>query len=142
MTGDADPAMAALGRQALAASGIAVLLVLGSYIAGYRRHRVLMVEGGATPRRQWRWPGAVFDRLMPDARQQAVTVFLMKTLSGSAHHRVILMGYGGFGVAILLSGMIGMGEFVKAGHVVAARFVWAHVILLVFLLIGVRHLFS
>ena len=65
----------------------------------------------------------IFDRLVPDARQQAITVFLAKTLSGSSHHRVILMGYGGFGVAILLSGMIGMREFVKADHVVAARFV-------------------
>ena len=48
MTGDPDPAMAALARQAMAAFGIAVLLVLGSYMVSYRRHRALLVEGAAT----------------------------------------------------------------------------------------------
>jgi hypothetical protein len=80
--------------------------------------------------------------MIPDPRQQGVIVFLAKTLSGSGQHRMILMGYGGFGLAILLSGMIGMREIVEPGKVVAARFIYAHVILLVFLLIGVRHLFS
>ena len=84
----------------------------------------------------------IFDWLMPDTRQQAITVFLTKTLAGSSQHRMVLMAYGGFGLAILLSGMIGMRDLVKPERVVAARFVYAHVILLVFLLIGVRHLFS
>ena len=38
--------------------------------------------------------------------------------------------------------MIGMREMVEPARVVAANFVYAHVILLVFLLMGVRHLFS
>ncbi len=75
-------------------------------------------------------------------RQQAVIAFLAKTLAGSAHHRMILMGYGGFGLALFLSGSIGMRELVDPDRLIAANFVYAHVILLVFLLMGVRHLFS
>ncbi|MCU1238075.1 MAG: hypothetical protein JWP63_6042 [Candidatus Solibacter sp.] len=142
MSGDPDPAMQMLARRALAGLAIAILVALASYAISYRRHRTLLVEGSTPGRRQWVWTGTLFDRLMPDARQQAITVFLTKTLAGSSQHRTILMAYGGFGVAILLSGLIGMRELVKPDRVVAARFVYAHVILLVFLLIGVRHLFS
>ena len=55
---------------------------------------------------------------------------------------MILMGYGGFGLAVFLSGMIGVRDVVDPAMAVAANFVYAHVILLVFLLIGVGHLFS
>ena len=142
MLGDPDPAMQALAHRATTAFGVAMALVLLTYMVSYRRHRALLVEGAATERKHRRWTGAIFDRLMPDTRQQAITVFLAKTLAGSSQHRVILMGYGGFGLAILLSGMISMREVVKPDRVLAARFVYAHVILLVFLLIGVRHLFQ
>ena len=142
MAGDTDPGMLALAREAIWALGIAVALVLATYLVSYRRHRALLVEGATPARRPRRWTGALFDWVMPDARQQAITVFLAKTLAGSIQHRMILMGYGGFGIAILLSGMIGMRELVKPDRVTAARFVYTHVILLVFLLIGVRHLFS
>uniref|UniRef100_Q01YP6 Uncharacterized protein n=1 Tax=Solibacter usitatus (strain Ellin6076) TaxID=234267 RepID=Q01YP6_SOLUE len=142
LSGDPDPAMSLLAGRALTGLAVAIVVVLASYMASYRRHRTLLVEGAAPSRRHWRWPGLVFDRLMPDARQQAITIFIARTLAGSSQHRMILMGYGGFGIAILLSGLIGMRDFVKPDHVVAARFVYAHVILLIFLLIGVRHLFS
>jgi hypothetical protein len=142
LTGDPDPSMRSLSHQAVAALAFAVALVLATYLASYRRHRALLVEGVTLPGRNWRWSGIAFDWLIPDPRQQGVIVFLTKTLSGSGQHRMILMGYGGFGLAILLSGMIGMREIVEPSKVVAARFVYAHVILLVFLLIGVRHLFS
>ena len=88
------------------------------------------------------WHGVVFDWLIPSPRRQAVVVFLAKTLAGSAQHRMILMGYGGFGLAVFLSGMIGMRDMVESARVVAANFVYAHLILLTFLLPGVRHLFS
>ncbi len=142
MAGDTDPAMAALARWAQAALGMAIFLALGSYLISYRRHRALLVEGASLPRRHWRWPGMIFDWVVPDVRQQAITVFVTKTLASSSQHRMVLMGYGGFGTAILLSGMIGMSNFMKPERVTASRFVYAHVILLVFLVIGVRHLFS
>jgi hypothetical protein len=54
----------------------------------------------------------------------------------------MLMGYGGFGFAILLSGLLGMQAAVSGPTRAAACFVYAHVILLTFLLIGLRHLFT
>jgi hypothetical protein len=121
---------------------MAVALVLLTYTVSYKRHRTLLVEGVSAPGKTRRWPGVVFDWLIPDPRQQAVIAFLAKTLAGSSQHRMILMGYGGFGLAIFLSGLIGMRDMVGPARVVAADFVYAHTILLVFLLIGVRHLFS
>ncbi len=142
LSGDPDPAMQALAHRALAALAMAVVLVLLTYTVSYRRHRALLMEGVPAPRKNRRWRGAVFDWLIPDPRRQAVIVFLARTLGGSSQHRTILMGYGGFGLAIFLSGTIGMRDMVEPARVVAADFVYAHTILLVFLLIGVRHLFS
>jgi hypothetical protein len=142
MSGDLDPAMQALGHRALNALAMAVALVLLTYTVSYKRHRTLLVEGVSAPGKSRRWPGAVFDWLIPDPRQQAVIAFLTKTLSGSSQHRMILMGYAGFGLAILLSGMTGMRELVDPARAASAGFIYGHVILMVFLLIGVRHLFS
>src|SRR5260370_20266986 len=83
-----------------------------------------------------RWPGVVFDWLIPDPRQQAVIAFLAKTLAGSSQHRMILMGFAGFGLAIFLSGLIGMQDMVRRARVLAADVVYAHTILPVFLLIS------
>jgi hypothetical protein len=142
MSGDPDPAMQALAHRALTALGMAVVLVLVTYTISYRRHRALLVEGVSAPGKSRRWTGAVFDWLVPDPRRQAVIVFLAKTLAGSGQHRTVLMGYGGFGLAVFLSGTIGMRSVVEPARVAAADFVYGHVILLVYLLIGVRHLFS
>src|SRR5260370_34668554 len=72
-----------------------------------------------------RWPGVVFDWLIPDPRQQAVIAFLAKTLAGSSQHRMILMGYAGFGLAIFLSGLIGMRDIVGRVRGVASEIVLA-----------------
>jgi hypothetical protein len=142
LSGDPDPAMQALAHRALTALEMAVALVLLTYLISYRRHRALLVEGVAAPGKNRRWHGVVFDWMIPDPRRQAVMVFLTKTLSGSGPHRMILMGYGGFGLAVFLSGLIGMRGVMEPARVAVADFVYAHVILMVFLLIGVRHLFS
>ena len=140
--GICDPSMPALASRAKVGLAAAVMLVLAAYTVSYRRHRALMMEGVSATKREHRWWGAIFDYLVRDPREQAVVVFLAKGIAGNGPHRMILMGYGGFGAAILLSGMIGMMGLVDRTHVVAARFVYGHVILLTFLLIGLRHLFS
>ena len=142
LSGDPDPGMQTLARRALNALAIALGLVLASYLASYRRHRALMMEGTAASGQSRSWPGVTFDWLVPNPRQQAVISFLARTLAGSGQHRMILMAYGGFGLAILLSGMIGLDALVGSDRLAAACFVYAHVILLVFLLIGLRHLFA
>jgi len=142
LSGDPDPEMHVLSHRALVALAASVAVVLGAYVVSYRRHRPLTMEGVSSARKERRWHGAVLDLVLPDPRQQAIVVFLAKGFASDGPHRMILMGYGGFGLAVLLSGMIGMLNLVDAARVVAARFVYAHVILLTFLLIGLRHLFS
>ncbi len=142
LMGDRDAAMQALSRRAEAALLMVVLLASATYVISYGRHRALLVEGVAAQPRQRPWIGGLFDWLVRDPRQQAVMVFMTKTLAGSSQHRMILMGYAGFGVAILLSGLIGIGSVVAPAKVTAACFIYAHTTLLVFLLIGLRHLFS
>jgi hypothetical protein len=143
LLGDPDPMMAALAQRAETGLAIAVALSLICYVAGYRRHRKLLVESGlGSSSCDRKWTGALLEWLVPNPRQQAILVFMTKTLARSSQHRMILMGYGGFGLAILLSGIIGMRETVAEPNRTAACFVYAHVILLTFLLIGLRHLFT
>jgi hypothetical protein len=142
MAHDPDPAMHAAAHRALVALLTAVVVVLAAYTLSYRRHRALTMEGVNSVRNGRPWRGVIFDWLVPDPREQAVMVFLAKGFVSNGPHRMILMGYGGFGLAILLSGTIGMVTLVDPTRVMAARFVYAHVILLTFLLIGLRHLFS
>jgi hypothetical protein len=55
---------------------------------------------------------------------------------------MILMGYGGVTFAILLSGLLGMENLVGREGAAASGFIYFHVVALLFLLIGARHLFS
>ena len=140
--GDPDPAMQVLAHRAWMALEIALALALLTYLISYRRHRELLVEGLTKPSRDRRWAGALLRLLVPDPRQQAITVFMVKTLARSSRHRMILMGYCGFGFAILMSGILGVRSAVAPDRVAAATFIYAHVVFLAFLLIGLRHLFA
>ncbi len=143
LLGDPDPVMGALAHRAASAFAIVLVLAVMCYVVSYQRHRKLMVEGAAgSSGRERKWTGALLEWLVPNPRQQAILVFMTKTLARSSQHRTLLMGYGGFGVAILISGILGMQEAVARPHRTAACFVYAHVILLTFLLIGLRHLFA
>jgi hypothetical protein len=143
LLGDPDPVMAALAQRAQAALAIALALAVACYLISYQRHRKLMVEGATgSSSGDRKWTGMLLEWLVPNPRQQAILVFMAKTLARSSQHRTILMGYGGFGLAILISGILGMQEAVSRPNRTAACFVYAHVILLTFLLIGLRHLFT
>ena len=149
LSGDPAPEMHTLAREALFGLAAAVILMLAAYTVSYRRHRALTIaltmEGLSTARKERHWRGAIVDWvdwLVPDPRQQAVVVFLAKGFASNGPHRMILMGYSGFGLAVLLSGTIGMLNLVDPARLVAARFVYAHVTLVLFLLAGLRHLFS
>jgi len=141
--GDPDAVMAALAGRARAALALAAVFSVVCYAISYGRHRRLTMEGsGRTARRDRKWPGAILELLVPNPRQQAILVFMAKTLARSSQHRMILMGYGGLGLAILLTGIMGLERGMAVDHGAAACFVYAHVILLTFLLIGMRHLFA
>jgi hypothetical protein len=142
MLGDPDSGIHALADRALLALVISILLSVLTYAASYQRHRATLVEGTvSSPRKQHR-DFHVLDWLFPNPRQLAVVAFTLKTLVGSTQHRMILTAYGGFGLAVFLSGMVGLREVVGQAKLYAAIFIYAHVVMLAFLLVGLRHLFS
>lgn len=140
-SGDPDPAMRALGDRAIIGLLAATTLALLTYLVSYQRHRALLLESPAGPARD-RHPSLILGRLLPDTRQQGVVVFMLQTLTRSSHHRMIVMGYGGVAFASVLSGLLGLGSFVTRDRVVTGGFLYFHLIGLLFLLIGARHLFS
>jgi hypothetical protein len=142
LSGDPDPFMHVLADRAEASLAIAVVLALSTYLIGYHRHRTWTMEGLGR-RARGRLSGSMLPGwLMPDPRQQAVAGFMIQTLARSSHHRMILMGYGGLGLAALLTGLIGMIGVVERERLVAAGFLYFHIVSLLVLLIGGRHLFS
>lgn len=141
LSGDPEPTMRMLAHRAEAALAIAISLALLTYLVSYHRHRALLVEGIAG-RAKDRWGSALPGWLVPDPRELAVVVFMTQTLASSSYHRMILMGYGGLGFAVLITGLIGMRHVVDSARVAAAGFVYYHILALLFLLIGARHLFS
>jgi hypothetical protein len=142
MLGDPDPGMRQLAQRAIGALCISFVSTLIAYLVSYRRHRKLLVEGTSSPARNRPRAGLLLDWLIPDPRQQAVIVFISKTFAGSSQHRTILMGYSGFGLAVLLTGILGMRSVLESVRFVPACFLYAHIVLVVFILLGLRHLFS
>jgi hypothetical protein len=125
LSGDPDPLMRTLANYATSGLHIAIWATILAYLLSYRRHQILMMEGVTAPRRDRRWRTAIFDRFVPDSRQKAIVFFLWKGLTTDGPHRMILMGYLGFALALVLTGTVD-----------------ARITLLTFLFIGLRHLFS
>jgi hypothetical protein len=142
MMGDPDPGMNILAHRAVLALVISVLLSVLTYARSYHRHRAMLLEGVVASPRKQRWNLPLLDWLFPDPRQQAVIAFMLKTLTQSSQHRMILTAYGGFGLAVLLTGMVGLGAVVGKTKLDTAICVYAHVVMLAFMLVGLRHLFS
>jgi hypothetical protein len=142
LAGDPDPAMRALAHWAEASLAIAVVLAFSTYLVSYRHHRTLLMEGISGQWTHKRSGGKLLEYLSPDPRQQAVVGFMMRTLARSRHHRMVLMGYAGLGFALLLTGLTGDAGSVEPSRAAAAGFVYYHILAIVFLVIGARHLFS
>jgi hypothetical protein len=142
MLGDPDPGMHKLAARAVAGLMISIVLSLFTYAVAYHRHRAMLMEGVVVPPKKRSRDLRLLDWLFPDPRQQAVIGFMLKTLAGSSQHRMILTAYGGFGLAVLLSGIVGLGAVVGQAKLPAAIFIYTHVVMLAFLLAGFRHLFS
>jgi hypothetical protein len=140
--GDRDPYFAQLTGKALLGFAIAVLTALVTYLISYRRHRELAMEGLPRPAAPGKLGGRLLDLLIPDPQQQGVILFMAKTLARSSQHRIVLMGYFGFSFAIVLTGIAGMPAVTKSDRVILTSFAYAHLVLLLFLLAGLRHVFA
>jgi hypothetical protein len=131
-----------LASRALTACGVVLAAAMVSYLLSYRRHRELLMEGAAGTRKERTLAAHVLHWWMPNPRRQAVFVFLGKTLARSSQHRMVLMGYIGVAFAMSVSGIIGARTMVRPGQYLVAAFSYAHMVALVFLTIGLRHLFA
>jgi hypothetical protein len=139
---DRDPQFGPLAVRGVLALVCAIGTAMAACLISYARHRRMVMEGAKERNIGSRLGPAILDRLVPDPRQQAVLSFMWKTLARSSQHRVLLMGYGGFGLALTLSGIFGIGAMVPAAQVLTASFVYAHTVMLIFVLLGLRHLFA
>ena len=142
ISGDPDPQMRMLAYRAVTALLVSILLTLATYVVSYHRHRAILLEGPFESKSSWRWLLAFSSWLVPQPRRKAVVVFMMKTLAASSQHRTILTGYIGFGIAVLLSGLLGIKNVVQPSKVISASFIYGHVVVMIFLLVGCRHLFA
>lgn len=142
MLGDPDPGMHVLAGRAVTGLMVSIVLSLFTYAVAYHRHRAMLIEGVAVSPKKRDRDLRLLGWLFPDPRQHAVIGFMLKTLAGSSQHRMILTAYGGFGLAVLLSGIVGLGAVVGQAKLPAAAFIYVHVVMLAFLVVGLRHLFS
>ena len=138
--GDSDPQMWAMAHWALAGLLGSMFLTLITYFLAYRRSAALEDVAQAKPR--IRRQSGLLELLSSKPRQAGVCAFIGKTLASSSHHRMILMGYLGLGGAILVTGVVGIWSMVQPGRLIAADFIYAHLLMVIFMLIGFRHLFS
>jgi hypothetical protein len=142
MLGDRDPEMQVLAAKAVEALTVSILLSFLSYAVSYHRHRTVLIEGPSVSPTKRRRDLHLLDWLFPDPCQQAVIQFMLKTLAGSNQHRMILTAYAGSGFAVLLTAMVGLGTFIGDAKLHVTMFVYSHVVMLAFLLAGLRHVFS
>jgi hypothetical protein len=101
-----------------------------------------MVEGEVGSRRDRRCRAKLLDWVLRDPRKEAIVDFMAKGLMHSSYHRTIVMGYGGFGLAVFLTVCVAIARFLEPNRALAASFLYYHIIALTILLIGTRHLFS
>jgi predicted permease len=137
MSGSRDAFFQAMARRAIGATLGSLVFAAAVYLAAYARHRKLLLEAQdmAAPRRlrRWNWVGL----LAREPRRQAILYFLATVLSRSRLHRLVMMAYGGAGLAIMANSAFLAG---KAGTLAFIALYWPIGFSMV-LLAGVRHAF-
>ncbi len=140
--GDHDAYFGQLAQRALIGFGAAFAIATASYLMSYGRHRELAVEGLPPASAPGKIGGWLLDIFVPNPRQQGVVVFMAKTLERSAEHRMVLMGYVGLSLAIILTGIAGMKSVMKPDRLLLEQIAFTHMVLLLFLATGLRKVFA
>ena len=146
LSGNGDPFYAAMAGRALVATSAALLVAVVAYVLAYRRYRTLLLESKdvAVVGREPRWN--ILGFIARDPRREAILHFICKVLSTSRVHRLILMGYAGGGLAVMVNAILILGVAGKAGDdwrqkLLFAAFYWP-IGLSIVGLAGVRHAFQ
>ena len=113
LRGRANPAMAELARLCVPGIFLIVLIAVGTYAIGYRRHfmRIAEISEGSTAaegRRPWNL-GMIERCLLPTPFLRGCFRFAGKTLLRSESHRLVLTGVGG--LALVLASQALMNAF-------------------------------
>lgn len=113
LRGRANPAMAELARICLPGIFLIVLIAVGTYGIGYRRHFMRIAEiaeGSTLVQGGWSWNLSVLERyLLPTPFLKGCFRFAGKTLLRSESHRLVLTGVGG--LALVLASQALMNAF-------------------------------
>jgi predicted permease len=106
ISGSQDPWMLAIAARAARATGIAIGFAALTYATASVRFRRLLLEGGETlapqrmRERRWvRW-------IARNPRQEAIMQFMAAVLGRSRVHRLVMMGYGAIGLAIVVNAVM------------------------------------
>lgn len=142
LAGSSAAAASKLAHLAIRSLLLVIIVAFSTYVVSYHRHRTLLVEGLTSSANPSGFVQFLMRFLFFEPRQQAIATFMWQTISRSARHRIIVMGCAGLGLAVILTGFIGMDKVVRPGRVAAADFICFHVFGLLFFFIGIRHLFS
>jgi hypothetical protein len=106
LAGNRDPFLRAMAARAAVATGCAVAAALLAYFVSYRRYRKLMVESGSAVEspsvRQWSIAGL----LAREPHEAAIFHFMDTALTRSRTHRLLLLGYGGLALGVLLNSVL------------------------------------
>lgn len=149
MNGGAAPAFAPLAERALLGLGVALLVVAVSYFLAYGRNMLRIIEQpdiapadrGRIAPRLGRW---LAERLVPRPLENAVVMFVVRTLARSRQHRLVFAVYGGIACAIALAYTRGMlyGESFEPWYLPNVPLLAASMVLLVIAALGARAVFA
>ncbi|MBZ5594090.1 MAG: hypothetical protein LAP39_17760 [Acidobacteriia bacterium] len=147
--GNAEPFVLRLAGISLAAVAGATTFAILTYLWSYRRHRVRLLESAAvTPKMaKWRWGANLSNRLMPDPQKMAVFAFIVKTLTRSRHHRLVLTAFSAVAIAVIFESFVSLAlspnfrGFLAHSTALREAAISAPLALSLFVLTGFRYLF-
>ncbi|WP_321473492.1 hypothetical protein [uncultured Paludibaculum sp.] len=142
LLGHSTPVFQELTGYALTGVSISCLAATALYALSYSRHNALLLAGTGVQVKWGALASRLLDRAIPNPREQAVFVMMLQVLTRSAQHRMILMAYVGFVVAMIASGVFGTAQWFGSEWARLSSFLYGHLVALIFLFIGMRHLFS
>jgi len=147
MLGIAKPGMAALGRQALLALAVAIVVALAAYMLCYRRYFLRISEaletiGSGRRTFQVRLPEWLATRLFRSPFERACSSFAFKVLSRSEQHLMFFGAYLGFGLVMVAQTAVGGVTPGMGGPLPTAAYLSVPLMVAFFIISGLRFVFD
>ena len=149
LQGNGNPYFEALAQRAVIALAGAFAATLVLYFISYRR-QAARLPGSSGERMTQRGTllSTILNKLLPNVQERAAFSFIGKTLNRSRHHKLLLAGYVGIGLALVVDGFVTL-LFDREFHRVDwQQALWLQAVLSApmvfsfFLLSGMRYVFS